>query len=139
MNDINRVLVIGRLTKDVTVSYTSKGVACGKASIAVNEGRKKGDSYEDYANFFDVDIWGKLAETLKSFLTKGKQVAIEGHLQQQRWEKNGEKHSTVVIVADSIQLVGGKDNAVQNNGNVQQQPAQQNQQQGLGFTEDIPF
>ena len=57
---------------------------------------------------FAVTIWGKTAENLKPYLTKGKQIAVEGYLRQDRWEKDGQKFSKVGIVADSVMLLGGR-------------------------------
>ena len=111
MVDINRVIEIGRLTRDAEVSYTPGGMAIAKMSIAVNRSVKGSDGrWMDEANYFDVQLFGKQAEGLKPYLTKGKQIAVDGYLKQDRWEKNGQKHSAVKINANDIQLLGGKDN-----------------------------
>ena len=113
MTDINHVLVIGRLTKDFgadprTFFYTTGGTACAKVSIAVNRSYKQADGqWVDEVSFFDVTIWGKTAEGLKPYLTKGKQIAVDGYLKQERWQKNGQNFSKVNIVANSVQLLGG--------------------------------
>ena len=112
-NDMNNVNVIGRLTKDAELSYTSNGVAIGKMSIAVNRARKSGDEWINDVSFFEVKIFGRTAENLKQYLTKGKQVAVSGFLKQERWEKDGEKFSKVTIGAEEVQLIGGN----QSNGN----------------------
>ena len=91
--DINRVIEIGRLTRDAEVSYTPGGMAIAKFSIAVNRRVKSGDGWIDEANYFDVQLFGKQAESLKPFLTKGKQVGIDGYLKQERWESEGQKRS----------------------------------------------
>ena len=114
--DINHVIEIGRLTRDAEVTYTPGGMAVGKISIAVNRRVKKGQDWVDEANYFDVSIFGKQAEGLKPYLTKGKQIAVDGFLKQDRWEKDGQKHSAVKIVANDIQLLGGRDGGSQNNG-----------------------
>ena len=114
--DINHVIEIGRLTRDAEVTYTPGGMAVGKISIAVNRRVKKGQDWVDEANYFDVSIFGKQAESLQKFLTKGKQIAVDGFLKQDRWEKDGQKHSAVKIVANDIQLLGGRDGGSQNNG-----------------------
>ena len=81
---------------------------------------------------------GKDCGNIKPYLHKGKQVAIDGYLDQQRWEKDGKKFSKVVIVADSVQLLGGNENAQQS---APQQPAEGYAPAGSGddFPEDIPF
>lgn len=153
MQDINNVSIIGRLVRDAELSYTQNGAACGRMSIAVNESRRNGDQWTDYANYFDVTVWGKSAENLKPYLVKGKQIAVDGHLQQQRWEKDGQKNSKVVIIADNIQLIGGaRENNGAGSGGNYQQPQQRAPQQPAGyaenygddmgggeFPEDIPF
>ncbi|MCP4350692.1 MAG: single-stranded DNA-binding protein, partial [Desulfobacterales bacterium] len=106
--DINRVIQVGRLTKNAELSYTTTGFALTKMSIAVNRRKKQGDQWVDEANFFDVVIWGKRGEALQNYLVKGQQIAIEGELKQERWEKDGVKRSKVTIEASNIQLLGGK-------------------------------
>lgn len=108
MNDMNHLDIIGRLTKDAELKYTSSGLAICNFSIAVNRSKKQGDGYVDEASFFDVSLLGKLAESMKQHLTKGKQVAITGYLKQERWTKDGESRSKVTIGVDEIQLIGGK-------------------------------
>lgn len=107
--DINRVIEIGRLTRDAEVSYTPGGTAIAKFSIAVNRRVKNGDGWADEANYFDVQVFGKTAENLKPFLLKGKQVGVDGYLKQDRWEKDGQKFSKVTINANDIQLLTPKD------------------------------
>lgn len=118
MNDINKVTLIGRVVSDLGAwqgswGKTTSGIAKGVVSIAINRSKKnKAGEWTDEAHFFNVTIWGKQAESLKPYLLKGKQVAIEGHLQQTRWEKDGQKHSRVDIVADDVQLLGSKGDGV---------------------------
>ena len=107
MNDINNVFIVGRLTKDMELKFTSSGTPVGSMSIANNWSKKSGDKWEDEVNFFDVTLWGKLAESLSQYLTKGKQIAVSGELRQDRWEQDGQHRSRVKINASSIQLLGG--------------------------------
>lgn len=108
MTDINNVTLIGRATRDAELKYTTAGTAVLNFSLAVNESRKQGDQWVEEVNFFDVILFGKMAETLKQYLTKGKQVAINGRLQQQRWEQDGQPRSKVVVIANAVQLLGGR-------------------------------
>ena len=113
MTDLNHVVLIGRLTKDLgtderSFGYVANGQARANVSIAVNRSKKTGEQWSDEVNYFDVTIWGKTAENLKPYLTKGKQIAIDGYLKQDRWEKDGQKMSKVTIVANNVQLLGGK-------------------------------
>jgi len=109
MTDINSVVLVGRITKDVgsderSFSYIGNGTAKAVVNIAVNRGVKKGDKWEDEASFFDVVIWGKTAENLKPRLTKGTQITVSGYLKQDRWEKDGQKQSRVQIIADMVEV-----------------------------------
>lgn len=115
-NDINKTVVVGRLTKDMELAYTSGGLCIGKFSIAVNRDRKSGDEWVQDVSYFEVKCFGKIAENLKPYLTKGQQVVVDGFLKQERWEKDGEKNSKVTIGAENIQLVGGKKEGTQDNG-----------------------
>ena len=146
MADLNNYSVIGRMTRDLderAFAYTQNGKARLNISIAVNDGY--GDN--QYTSYFDVVIWGKTAENIKPYLGKGKQLCINGRLRQDRWESNGQKNSRVVIVAETVQLLGGRDNGAGSGGNYQQ-PVQHrlprfepipNNNDGGDFPEDIPF
>jgi single-strand DNA-binding protein len=128
MADINHVTLIGRLTRDAELKYTSGGMAIASFAIAVNRRRKNGDQWEEEASFFDIKLFGKSAEGLKQYLVKGKQVAIGGELRQDRWEQDGQPRSKVVVIANNVQLIGGHSNNTQ-----------QSAQNGDDFPEDIPF
>lgn len=134
--DINNWVGVGRLVRDGELKYTSGGLAICKISIASNSRAKKGDEYVDEASFFDVSIFGRSAEALNQYLTKGKQVVVQGRLKQERWEKDGQNHSRIVINADSVQLLGGDKQAA---------PAQQSQRgkpeasEEPEYKDDIPW
>ena len=106
--DLNKWIGIGRLTRDAELKYTSGGMAVCKFALALNRRVKKGDSWEDEANFVDIVLWGKQGESLNQYLTKGKQVAVEGELHQNRWESDGQSRSKIEINASNVQLLGGK-------------------------------
>lgn len=105
--DLNHVTLIGRLTRDAELKYTSAGFAISTFSIAVNRRRKNGEQWIEEASFFEVNLYGKSAESLKPYLVKGKQVAVDGELRQDRWEQDGQPRSKVVIAANNVQLLGG--------------------------------
>jgi single-strand DNA-binding protein len=107
MNDINKIVIIGRLTKDPEMKYTTNGTATCKFSIAVNESYKKGEVWENYVNFFDIVTWVGLAESCNKNLKKGLQVAIEGKLKQSRWvnQTDNKPQSKIEIIADSVQYL----------------------------------
>lgn len=139
MTDLNHVVVIGRLTKsldDSNFGYLQSGTARANISLAVNRSRKDGDQWVDDVSFLDVTIWGKTAENLKPYLQKGKQVAIDGYLKQDRWEKDGQKFSKVYIVANSVQLINNTSNSENSNKEV----ATEQQVQGVSSAfDDILF
>ncbi len=114
--DLNSVMIIGRLTRDAELSYLQSGTAVSKFSIAVNRSRKDGDQWISEANFFDVSLFGKSGENLKQYLTKGTQIAVQGSLRQDRWEKDGQKFSKVYIMANDVQLLGGRSEGGSNGG-----------------------
>jgi len=107
MADLNHVVLIGRLTRDAELKYTSGGQAVCKFSIAVNRRKKNGDQWEDEANFFDIVLWGRQGESLHTYLVKGKMVGVEGELRQDRWQQDGQNRSKVEIIANYLQLLGG--------------------------------
>jgi single-strand DNA-binding protein len=105
MTDINRVVLIGRLARDVETKFTAQGTAVSRFSVAVNRRVKSGSEWKEETDFFDIVLWGH--EGLSRYLVKGKQVAVEGELNQNRWEKDGVKHSKVEVIASGVQLLGG--------------------------------
>ena len=134
MKDTNHVVLVGRLTRDAVQKYLQSGLSVVDFSIAVNRSVKKGDKWEDEASFFDVTLFGKSGEAVAQYLTKGQQIAVAGELKQDRWEKDGQKHSRVVIVADTVQLVGGK----HQDRHQERHPDSNASEQGE-FKDDIPF
>jgi single-strand DNA-binding protein len=127
MSDINSVVLCGRVVRDAEVKYTNGGTAVAEISIAVN--RYAGQGKPDEVGFFEINIWGKQAEAIKQYLTKGRQVVIQGELRQERWEKDGQKQSKVRINANNVQLVGGKDE--------KQEPARQSAPQQTAKSEPV--
>jgi single-strand DNA-binding protein len=112
--DINHVVIVGRLTKDPELTYTQSGAAVCRFGIAVNRstgsrsgGSRSGDD-DQSASFFNFVAWNKTAEICKEYLSKGRQVGVDGRLQQRRWEgQDGVRRNTVEIVANNVQFFGG--------------------------------
>jgi single-strand DNA-binding protein len=127
-NDLNSAVLVGRLTKDPELKYSQSGTAIMECCIAVNRRTKKGDQWVDDANFFDFTYMGKGAEAVSKYAKKGGQVGIKGELKQERWEKDGVKHSRVKVHVDSLQLLGSKPEG-QQSGSVD----------SGDFEDDIPF
>lgn len=103
-NDINSVVLIGRLTRDSEMRYTSAGTAVSRFTLAVN--RYAGSNKSNEVSFIDCAVWGKQAEAINPYLSKGKQVAVQGELRQSRWEQDGQNRSKVEVSVASLQLLG---------------------------------
>ena len=141
-NDLNHVILIGRLTRDSELKYTSGGLAIAKFSIACNSRAKKGDQWIDEASFLDVSVFGKSAESLNQYLVKGKQIAVQGRLKQERWESDGQNRSKIVINADNVQLLGGDKNSQGSAPDARNSPSRASQGYSDAqpdFESDIPF
>ena len=108
MASFNRVVLVGNLTKDIELRHTKNNTAVTDISIAVNERIKKNEQWVDEAHFFDITLWGRLAEIAAEYLSKGSSVLIEGRLKHDRWEQDGQKRSKVGIVGEKMQMLGSK-------------------------------
>jgi single-strand DNA-binding protein len=147
MADINRVVLVGRLTRDAELKYTSGGQAVCKFSIAVNRRRKNGEQWEDEANYFDIVLWGRQGESLNQYLLKGKAIGVDGELRQDRWQQDGQNRSRIEVVAANIQLLGGNPGGGSSGGGGQgtYQPRNDGGDHAPppagddGFANDIPF
>ncbi len=106
--DINRVFLVGRLTRDAELTVTQSGLAITRISLAVNRSRKQGDEWVEEPHFFDATIFGRRGEALQNYLKKGQKLTLEGHLNQDRWEQDGVKRTKVTIIVDEISLSGGR-------------------------------
>ena len=107
MSDLSIAVIVGRVVRNAELKYTNGGSAICGFSVATGSRKKKGDQWIDEASFWDVELWGKQGESLNQYLVKGKQVAIEGTMRQDRWEKDGVSRMKVIINANSVQLLGG--------------------------------
>jgi single-strand DNA-binding protein len=106
MSDLAVAVIVGRLTRDAELKYTNSGQAVCHFSVATGSRRKKGDQWVEESSFWDVDLWGKPGESINQYLTKGKLVAVEGAMRQDRWEQDGQTRSKTIISANSVQLLG---------------------------------
>lgn len=106
---LNTCTESGRLGKAAELRYTTNGVAVVTFSIAVDERRKQADgSYQDEANWFQCVMFGKRAEALQPYLTKGTKLSLVGHLRQSTYDHNGQKSSSVEIVVDDVELMNAR-------------------------------
>jgi single-strand DNA-binding protein len=108
--DLNRVTLVGRLTRDPEVRYTSGGMQIVSIGLAVNGRRKNATTgaWEDKPNFFDVKLFGDRGERAAERLSKGTRIGIDGRLEWDSWETDGQKRSKVEIIADNIQILDGR-------------------------------
>lgn len=103
-NNINRVLLTGNLTKDPELHDFSGTKVC-RMRVAVNGRVKKSDEWVDKANYFDVVAFGSQGENCAKYLSKGRPLAVDGRLDWNEWEKDGEKRQGVQVIADSVQFL----------------------------------
>ena len=108
MASYNRVILVGNLTRDPELRYISSGTPVSDIGLAVNDRIKKNGQWVEEATFVDVTLWGRTAEVANEYLSKGAPVLIEGRLRLDRWEKDGQKHSKMRVVADRMQMLGGR-------------------------------
>lgn len=97
---INNCTISGRLTKDVECRMTQSGKSVAAFTLAVDDGF--GDNKKTY--FFRVNVWGNMADSCGKYLTKGQKATVQGRLQQRKWEKDGQKHETIEIVASNVEF-----------------------------------
>lgn len=166
MSADNGFHLIGNLTRDAELKYTNSGTAVCKFSIAHNKKYKNAQgSQVEEVSFFECTLWGKAAESLNQYLTKGKLIAVEGEMKQDRWEQDGQARSKIEFKVENLRLLpsgnreGGGGSATddwgeahrQSNANAQsanRKPAPASSSAGAksaagpsddGFTDDIPF
>lgn len=130
---LNRVTLTGNLTRDLEVRYTQNNYAIGSFCVAVNTRKKnpQTDEWEDYANFIDCTLFGRRAESLQPYMTKGQKVGVDGALEYQQWENDaGEKRSALKVIVNDLELLGGS------------RQREQDKEQGATadtFDDDCPF
>lgn len=116
---LNSVNMMGNLTRDPEMKYTPSGKSVCNLSIANNRVYTKNGEKVSEVSYFDIEVWGVVAENCAKYLTKGSGIIVEGRLRQERWEKDGKTQSRVRISANSIHFLPKR----QENTHGQQQPA----------------
>lgn len=140
--DINRVTLVGRLTRDPELRHLSSGIPVLQLGLAVN-GRQKDDmgNWTDKPNFFDVKVFGNQAEMLSAHLSKGRRIGVDGRLEWSSWEaQDGTKRSKVEVVAQSVQFLDSRQDG--EGGQPQFVPANARADADFGpaaADDDIPF
>jgi len=146
--DINRVTLVGRLTRDPELRHLPSGSPVLELGLAVN-GRQQdsGGNWVDKPNFFDVKVYGNQAEHLSQYLQKGRRIGIDGRLDWRSWEaQDGSKRSKVDVVAQTVQFLDSRQDgegggAAAGGGYIPQdaQPASGNDFPSSPTDDDIPF
>ncbi|MDB4754435.1 single-stranded DNA-binding protein, partial [Akkermansiaceae bacterium] len=136
MASVNKVMLLGNLTRDPEIRYTPKGTAVTDLGMAINRIRT-GDNGEriEEVTYVDVTLWGRSAELAGQYLSKGRSVFIEGRLQLDQWDDKatGQKRSRLRVVGENMQFIGGQGQGggggnAQGGNQQQSKPAQQQQQ-----------
>jgi single-strand DNA-binding protein len=107
-SSVNSVILMGNLTRDPELRYTGGGTAVCDLGMALNYTKGKGDQKTDEVSYVDISCFGKTAENAAEYLKKGRAVIVQGRLQEDRWEKDGQKRSKVKVVCERLTFVGGK-------------------------------
>lgn len=143
---VNRVILLGRLGNSPELKYTNSGTAVCNFSLATSESYKKKDgTKEEKTEWSKIVVWGKVAENVNKYLSKGSLVFVEGKLETRAWEdKNGQKRYTTEIVASRIDFVGGRENKGENQKQPSKDAGVMNQNYTLEVdqsftTDDLPF
>jgi single-strand DNA-binding protein len=110
MASYNRVILMGNLTRDVELRYLANQTAVADVGLAVNDKRKNANGeWIDETTFVDVTVWGRTAEIMSEYLSKGSPVLIEGRLKLDSWEgQDGQKRSKLKVVCEKMALIGGR-------------------------------
>jgi len=111
MGSVNKVILVGNLGRDADFTTTAGGVTIARFSVATSTRAKNSQSgtWEDRTEWHRVVLFGRQAETLRDYLRKGTLVGVDGRLQTRSWEdKDGNKRSTTEVVADRVELIGGR-------------------------------
>lgn len=112
MASLNRVVIVGNLTRDPELKALPSGMSVCRLGVAVNHRRKNQQTGEwvEEPNYFDVEVFGNQADNCARYLSKGRGVAVDGRLRWRQWEaQDGTKRSAVDIVADNVQFIGPRD------------------------------
>ncbi len=148
MASLNRVILIGNLTRDPELRFTPSGSPVAGFGLAVNRTytNKQGEKVEN-VDFFNIVVWAKLAELCAEYLKKGRPVALEGRLSSRSWEtEDGQKRSVVEVVAENVQFLGSGQGQSQGQGQGERRegaPANtgrsENPVEEIDLGDDIPF
>ncbi len=108
-NGVNKVTLIGNLGRDPEVRYTQSGTAVCNITVAIGERRKDGDEWKEHTEWVNCVCFGKTAENVGQYLSKGRQVYVDGRMQTRKYQdKNGQDRWTTEVVANQVLFLGNK-------------------------------
>lgn len=139
MSDMNKTILIGRLVRDAELKFTQGGMAICSFSLAVNMSKKTENGWIKVPNYFDIVCFGKSGESVAKYLTKGKQVCVDGELRQDAWEQDGVKRSKVQVIASEIHLLGSVTDGEKRVTVSDNEEGQKQSMKMDNFDDDIPF
>lgn len=132
----NLVVIEGNLCRDPEVTYTTGGTAVCECSLASNDQRKQGDEYVDITTFVTIKFWGRTAEIVGEYLSKGSRITVHGKLRLDTWEKDGTKHYKHYVVCEQLflppKVKGGGGDDSEYDQSQESQPRSRGRQQGGG-------
>ncbi|MCX8026712.1 MAG: single-stranded DNA-binding protein [Thermodesulfovibrionales bacterium] len=108
----NRIILIGRLTRDPELRYAPSGMAFTNFTLAVNTRSRQGDESKEEVLFIDCVVFGKQAESCNQYLSKGSLILVEGRLRERRWEYEGQKKSKMEVLANNIRFLQRKEASI---------------------------
>ena len=137
MANFNRVLLMGNLTRDPEMRYTQSATAVVKFGMAVNRKyRGRDEQSHEETTFVDVEAWGRQAETINQYMSKGRPIFIEGRLRFDSWEgKDGQKRSKLLVLLENFQFMGGGDRGGRQDGQGRQESGQGREESSQGYQE----
>lgn len=144
MSNYNKVILMGNLTRDPETRVTPAGLTICKLGLAVNRvwNDRDGQKREE-TTFIDVDAFGKQAETISKFLSKGSPLFVEGRLKLDQWESEGQKRSKLSVVLEQFQFIGSRGDISHSSERSEEPPAQRRsppkQHPPADEDEDVPF
>ncbi len=136
---LNRIILIGRLTKDPELRYTSSGIAVANFSIAVDRGFK-GQDKEQQTDFFDIVTWRATAENCAEYLSKGRLIAVDGRLQTRKYQtQDGQNRTAYEVVAETVKFLEFAKKTSDGSQSSERKPQEAADSEPPAEDDDLPF
>ena len=140
MASLNKVMLMGNLTRDPELRYTPGGSAVATLGLAVNNRYKQGDEWKDDVCFVDITVWGKTAENCSQYLSKGSPVFVEGRLKYRTWESNeGQKRNKLDVTAVNVQFLSRGGGDAKDSGDTMQEEEGFSKSEPGPADDEVPF